>query len=712
MCSYFLSFAAGISLAGMQLACFGADTESSGTYTLKTLSSEVHVSEPSSNEAHAIDTVSVTGLRLLQSPVSVAVVDGDTIEQVAATHPSEILNRVAGVWISRGNGQEHLTAIRSPVLTGSGSCGSFGIAEDGVPVRGAGLCNVNQLFDLNGEQAARIEVMRGPGSVLYGSDAQHGVINILSKAPEKRLDRMALEAGANDYRRLSAEHSRVTGDHGYRLSFNGVQDGGFKRDSGFDQQKLTTRHDVDLGGASVRTLLSLSNLNQETAGYVTGKDAYKDAARKRENPNPEAFRDSQAVRVQSRLQWGGADSRQWSLIPYARYTDMAFLMHFLPGTPLEENGQTGAGLRGRYQSRVTDAWSMTSGVDLEMMDAWLKQTQQEGFSSFPAGKQYDYTVNSAVTAVFSESKYTLADNSSFTLGARYESIRYTYRNRMRSGNTAEDGSICINSFSGAPGCRYTRPGNSRDQFENLSFDTSLQHQFSTQLTGSMRLARGSRAPQAAELYRLQNGQMEAHLNSESINSVEFSLRGQEQAVAFDIAVFAMEKADVIFLSSDRLNLNEGETRHYGLEYELSWHWQDWDLGVHGTVAKHQYTSDVSEPGTSTLVATAGNDIDTAPRHLHGAILGWTSEATRLELQWQFTGRYYTDIENQHEYAGHSLAHVRIYRDLGERVRLGLRVNNLANKDYAERADYSSLGGGDRYFIGEPRSLFADVRFQF
>ena len=33
--------------------------------------------------------------------------------------------KTAGVWLSRGSGQEHLTAIRSPVLAGAGSCGDF-----------------------------------------------------------------------------------------------------------------------------------------------------------------------------------------------------------------------------------------------------------------------------------------------------------------------------------------------------------------------------------------------------------------------------------------------------------------------------------------------------------------------------------------------------------------------------------------------------------
>ena len=43
-------------------------------------------------------------------------------EGLTLAHPAEILNTVAGVNIHRGSGQEHLTAIRSPVLTGGAGC--------------------------------------------------------------------------------------------------------------------------------------------------------------------------------------------------------------------------------------------------------------------------------------------------------------------------------------------------------------------------------------------------------------------------------------------------------------------------------------------------------------------------------------------------------------------------------------------------------------
>ncbi|MCW8124943.1 TonB-dependent receptor [Microbulbifer halophilus] len=669
---------------------------------------------PVADAATDLETLSVTASRdqrsLTSLAESLAVISSDELRRVSAVHISEALARAPGVWISRGNGQEHLTALRSPVLTGAGSCGSFAIAEDGVPVRGTGFCNVNQLFDLNSEQAGRIEVLRGPASVLYGSDAQHGVINLISEAPAGGDSRLSLEAGANDYRRFKASGSRVAGRHGYRIGFNGASDGGYKRDSGFDQQKLTLRHDFDGGAVSARTLLNLSNLNQETAGYVSGKGAYKDTSRKRENPNPEAFRDSRSARVQTRIEGETDSGNRWLLTPYARATEMQFLMHFLPGTPLEENGQRGVGIKSAYFTSASENLSVTSGVDLELTDGWLEQSQEGGFSSFPAGRHYDYDVTAAVAAAFSSAEFALSGATQLSAGARYEYLRYDYDNRMISGDTAEDGSICISSYTGAEGCRYTRPADRRDDFANLSADASLLHHFSDRLSGVVRLARGFRAPQVTELYRLQNGQMEADLDSESIDSLELGLRGTLQQLRFSFTAFYMEKADVIFQSSERLNLSEGETRHYGLEYDVGWQLADrWRLALAGTLARHRYTNDVSAPGSSELIETRGNDIDTAPRRMHTLNLQWSpGDATTAELQWRRMGAYYTDIENDHRYDGHDLLNLRLRQRLSEKLEVGLRVHNLADVDYAERADYSSLGGGDRYFIGEPRSFFADI----
>jgi len=76
-----------------------------------------------------VSEIVVTGRRRGQSglthPGNIELLDGALIDSVFHQHVHQLMTRVAGVWISRGSGQEHMTAIRSPVLTGPGSCNIF-----------------------------------------------------------------------------------------------------------------------------------------------------------------------------------------------------------------------------------------------------------------------------------------------------------------------------------------------------------------------------------------------------------------------------------------------------------------------------------------------------------------------------------------------------------------------------------------------------------
>ena len=53
---------------------------------------------------------------------AVSVIGEEELRSIGHTHLQETLNRLPGVSIHRNNGQESLTAIRSPVLTGAGAC--------------------------------------------------------------------------------------------------------------------------------------------------------------------------------------------------------------------------------------------------------------------------------------------------------------------------------------------------------------------------------------------------------------------------------------------------------------------------------------------------------------------------------------------------------------------------------------------------------------
>ena len=66
-----------------------------------------------------LDTVVISanrqGSSMNELAISITPLDQDTIDRINASHINEVLAQVPGTWISRGNGQEHLTAIRSAV---------------------------------------------------------------------------------------------------------------------------------------------------------------------------------------------------------------------------------------------------------------------------------------------------------------------------------------------------------------------------------------------------------------------------------------------------------------------------------------------------------------------------------------------------------------------------------------------------------------------
>ncbi len=628
---------------------------------------------------------------------NVAFLDEDQLNAISHTHINESMQRIAGTWISRGNGQEHLTAIRSPVLTGAGSCGAFLMAQDGISLRAAGFCNVNELFESTSELASRIEVIRGPGSAIHGSNALHGVVNVITPDPTPTRQ-VSVEAGPWDYYRGKLHLSSDS----LRVDVSATTDGGWKDESGFDQQKLLIKNVANYNSWEVTNTFTYTNLNQETAGFVQGDDAYEDAGLRRDNPNPEAYRDARSFRLVSNWMSDFRDGTL-QLRPYFRSVDMEFLQHFLPGQPIEENGHDSLGIQSLF---INGAGNWRVGAELELTDGFLKETQPlpTGRSPFlnetiPQGKHYDYEVDAMMAALFAEYRGDLSDNLLLTAGLRYEYMDYDYNNRMIDGRTRDDGTPC-----GFGGCRFNRPADRSDSFNNLSPKLGLVYSFSDdhQLYGQ--LAQGFRAPQATELYRLQNGQSVSNIDSEELDSIEVGFRGDAAQLSYDVSLFAMQKDNFIFRDTTRQNVDNGETSHHGVEITASWAFNEaWSTHWAFTWANHEYDNDPALSATP----IKGNDIDTAPETLGSASLLWTpSPAHRVELEWVHIGEYYTDPQNNNEYEGHDLLHLRGSYSPNEKYTLSYRIMNLTDEDYAERADFGF--GNERYFVGTPLSVYLGV----
>ncbi len=670
---------------------------------LATFCTSVVSSEP------ALEQVIVSAKRISEDanrlPLAWSVVDDDALRLVGHTHPSEIMQQVPGAWISRGNGQESLTALRSPVLTGAGGCGSFFIAADGISLRAPGFCNVNQLFDANLEQAGRIEVIKGPAGASYGSNAMHGVINVLSAAPNPAAgQQVAVESGSEDYYRAKISLNHGSGSHAFSLRGNVATDGGYQNDSGYDQQKLTLRHDYIGDVWSIRTVLDGANLNQETAGFIQGFEAYKDDALRRSNPNPEAYRDAWSLRLYSEASRELSGGQQLSITPYLRRNQMEFLQHFLPWQPVERNGHESVGLRTALHGEH-NALSWVGGADMEITDGWLQEEQAQPFSpNQPAGTHYDYQVDASVGAAWAQLRYALSERWTLDGGARLEYTHYDYDNR------GPDGSVCAPEASA---CRFFRVADRNDSFTDWSLNGGVSFLWLPDHSIYLRAANGFRAPDTSELYRLQSGQSVADLDSEVMDNIEFGMRGATASgIRYDLSLYHMNKDEVIFQDEDRRNVSGARTEHAGLEISLDYRSNNaWYARLDATAARHRYANNALPLGVNGSID--GNDIDTAPRLFGSARIGWEfasrhGSAPVAELEWVYMDDYYLEPENEFQYEGHSLLNLRVSTPLTQNLAATLRITNLLDEDYAERADVGF--GNYRYFVGRPRGVFVELRY--
>jgi len=220
-----------------------------------------------------LNPIVVTGSRepqpLDRVTADVVVIDAERIRASTADSVEDLLRREAGVQLSRtgGPGQSASVFIRG------GSSANTVVLVDGVRVGSATLGQV-EFESLSLSQIDHIEVLRGPGSSLYGADAVGGVVQIFTRRGEgePRVTAHAAIGGYHSYE-LQAGVSGGQGGFDYaaslgRESSRGVSalkpgdqfgnynpdDDGFKRDTA--QAKLgftpVTGHRVGLNVVSSR----------------------------------------------------------------------------------------------------------------------------------------------------------------------------------------------------------------------------------------------------------------------------------------------------------------------------------------------------------------------------------------------------------------------------------------------------------------------------
>lgn len=150
-----------------------------------------------------------------QVPASVTVLDKAAIDRSQDIGVTELLLRTPGISISRNGGYGTSTALR---IRGAESDQTV-VVIDGVKLNdpsstGGGYNFANLLVG----DAARIEVLRGPQSILWGSQAIGGVVNVVTPLPTQALEgSFDIEAGSRDTVSARGAIGGKTGPLAWRL---------------------------------------------------------------------------------------------------------------------------------------------------------------------------------------------------------------------------------------------------------------------------------------------------------------------------------------------------------------------------------------------------------------------------------------------------------------------------------------------------------------
>lgn len=171
----------------------------------------------SAAEVYELNPVLVTAQRSvtkdMETPAAIEILHADDLQKTGATSVQEALKFSTGI-ITHGQGPRNISqgTMTSKAVIRGVEKGTL-VLIDGVPINQGGRYN---LEDIPVESIDRVEVVRGGGAVLYGSEANGGVINIITKGKRANM----VKAGFGNYGIQNYAASFQAGKLGFTAAYD------------------------------------------------------------------------------------------------------------------------------------------------------------------------------------------------------------------------------------------------------------------------------------------------------------------------------------------------------------------------------------------------------------------------------------------------------------------------------------------------------------
>ncbi|HUZ60078.1 MAG TPA: TonB-dependent receptor [Hanamia sp.] len=660
----------------------------------------------------SLNEVIVSGSRELQKrtdvPVAIDVISKTQINDTKATRLDMLVNKVPGVFMVDLGNEQHSMAIRQPL----GYNNLYLYLEDGIPIRTVGDFNHNALIEINQASLQRIEVIKGPASSLYGSEAVGGAINFITQSPSPVLSgKIQAEAGTRGYKRTDFNLSNT-----YKKL--GIYVGGYYADqtqaiadhNDFHKTAVTFRADYAFNpNTKLTTVADYINYYTDQIGGLDSAEFYsKDYA----SLYRFTYRKVNALRLRSTLskKWNENNTTNFTLFyrhsaigqnPFYDIADVADNSSSAIGQ-INVDAFHSYGLIVQHSKKINSIHvKWISGMSADFSPA----TYLANYISIdkdPNGVYYKYQSSDSIltnykvdllnTAAYTQFEYNPVSKLRIVLAARYDRLDYKFDNYLPPG-----------AYSGAP--------DATNHFDHFSPKIGFTYNFGNDRGLYTNYSVGFAPPNISDLY---TGVQAPTLEPSSYTNYEIGgwfAFAEEQGYA-EASIYDLQgKNEIVstqLANGSYINENTGITSHKGIELNVKYApVKDLRFRVGSTVAKHKYVDFVQE-GKS----LNGNDMPQAPSYILNGEITYKPHylnGFRIAIESQSLGSYFTDPQNTSKYNGFTEFNARMGYAF-QHFETWVNWINVTNKNYAVTVEKSAYG--TTYRPGQLSTVNIGVAYHF